>query len=58
VGGQDVDVTRLSAHAAERMDIGQGDQPRVVLAGPEGNESCVLGPRGQSRTGPEFAAVR
>lgn len=27
---------------ARRVDIGQGDQPWVVLADPEGNEFCVL----------------
>ena len=42
---QDADVTRLLAHGARRVDIGQGDQPWVVLADPEGNEFCVLGQR-------------
>ncbi|MET9319415.1 VOC family protein [Streptomyces sp. NPDC003038] len=42
---QDAEVTRLVAHGARRVDIGQGDQPWVVLADPEGNEFCVLGQR-------------
>ena len=37
---------RLLAHGATRVDVGQGaDVPWVVLADPEGNEFCVLGPR-------------
>ena len=44
---QDAEVARLVAHGAQRADIGQGDQPWVVLADPEGNEFCVLGPRQQ-----------
>jgi hypothetical protein len=39
---QDAEVARLVAHGARRVDIGQGDQPWVVLADPEGNEFCVL----------------
>ena len=42
---QDAEVARLVAHGAQRVDIGQGDQRWVVLADPEGNEFCVLGPR-------------
>ena len=42
---RDAEVARLVAHGAERVDIGQGDRPWVVLADPEGNEFCVLGPR-------------
>ena len=42
---QDAQVARLLAHGAQRVDIGQGDVPWVVLADPEGNEFCVLGPR-------------
>ncbi|MGW7052618.1 VOC family protein [Streptomyces sp. NPDC054887] len=42
---QDAEVARLIAHGARRVDIGQGDQPWVVLADPEGNEFCVLGER-------------
>lgn len=41
---QDAEVARLLAHGARRVDIGQGDRPWVVLADPEGNEFCVLGP--------------
>jgi hypothetical protein len=40
---QDAEVARLVALGARRVDIGQGDQPWVVLADPEGNEFCVLG---------------
>ena len=43
---QDAEVTRLLDLGASRVDIGQGqDVPWVVLADPEGNEFCVLGPR-------------
>jgi hypothetical protein len=42
---QAAEVARLLAHGARRVDIGQGDQPWVVLAAPEGNEFCVLGQR-------------
>ncbi|MFH9615158.1 VOC family protein [Streptomyces pratensis] len=42
---QDAEVARLVAHGATRFDIGQGEQPWVVLADPEGNEFCVLGER-------------
>lgn len=42
---QDAEVARLLAHGARRVDVGQGDQASwVVLADPEGNEFCVLGP--------------
>ena len=43
---QDAEVARLLAHGATRAAVGQGtDVPWVVLADPEGNEFCVLGPR-------------
>lgn len=42
---QAAEVARLEALGAQRVDIGQGDQPWVVLADPEGNEFCVLGQR-------------
>ncbi|GAA2937691.1 VOC family protein [Streptomyces enissocaesilis] len=42
---QDAEVARLVAHGARRVDVGQGDESWVVLADPEGNEFCVLGPR-------------
>ena len=44
---QAAEVDRLLALGARRVDIGQGEQPWVVLADPEGNEFCVLGPRRQ-----------
>ncbi|MCX5134494.1 VOC family protein [Streptomyces sp. NPDC060011] len=44
---QAAEVARLLAHGARHVDIGQGEQPWVVLADPEGNEFCVLGPRRQ-----------
>ncbi|SEC83012.1 VOC family protein [Streptomyces sp. PAN_FS17] len=44
---QDAEVARLEAHGAKRVDIGQGVQPWVVMADPEGNEFCILGPRRQ-----------
>lgn len=42
---RDAEVQRLLALGATHADVGQGDQPWVVLADPEGNEFCVLGPR-------------
>ena len=45
---QAAEVDRLLALGARRVDIGQGEQPWVVLADPEGNEFCVLGTRRQS----------
>ena len=42
---QDAEVERLLGLGATRVDIGQGEQPWVVLADPEGNEFCVLTPR-------------
>lgn len=44
---QAVEVARLEAHGAQRVDIGQGDPSWVVMADPEGNEFCVLGQRRQ-----------
>lgn len=38
------EVERLIALGAVRADIGQGSVPWTVLADPEGNEFCVLGP--------------
>ncbi|WP_248963981.1 VOC family protein [Sphaerisporangium perillae] len=42
---QQAEVDRLLALGARPADVGQGAQPWVVLADPEGNEFCVLGPR-------------
>jgi hypothetical protein len=42
---RDAEVERLLALGATRADVGQGDQPWVVLADPEGNEFCVLSSR-------------
>jgi hypothetical protein len=42
---QAAEVDRLLALGARHADIGQGEQPWVVLADPEGNEFCVLGTR-------------
>jgi predicted enzyme related to lactoylglutathione lyase len=39
------EVERLVGLGARRVDVGQGEQPWVVLADPEGNEFCVLAPR-------------
>jgi len=39
---QQGEVDRLLALGAVLADIGQGRQPWVVLADPEGNEFCVL----------------
>ncbi len=42
---RDEEVARLTALGATPVDVGQGEQPWVVLADPEGNEFCVLGRR-------------
>jgi predicted enzyme related to lactoylglutathione lyase len=42
---RDEEVARLVALGAQPVDVGQGEQPWVVLADPEGNEFCVLGRR-------------
>ncbi|WP_329406570.1 VOC family protein [Streptomyces sp. NBC_00704] len=42
---QRAEVDRLLSLGARRADVGQGEQPWVVLADPEGNEFCVLGAR-------------
>ena len=42
---QQAEVVRLLALGARHADIGQGEQPWVVLADPEGNEFCVLSSR-------------
>jgi hypothetical protein len=39
---RDEEVERLIALGARRVDVGQGERSWVVLAGPEGNEFCVL----------------
>jgi predicted enzyme related to lactoylglutathione lyase len=47
---QELEVGRLIAMGASPVDIGQGEQTWVVLADPEGNEFCVLTPRGPEAT--------
>jgi hypothetical protein len=42
---QAAEVERLLALGASKVDIGQGEQPWVVLSDPEGNEFCVLSDR-------------
>ncbi|HET9051549.1 MAG TPA: VOC family protein [Candidatus Dormibacteraeota bacterium] len=42
---QAAELDRLVALGARRIDVGQGEVPWVVLADPEGNEFCLLGPR-------------
>ena len=42
---RDEEVDRIVGLGATRVDVGQGEQPWVVLADPEGNEFCVLGRR-------------
>ena len=42
---RDEEVARVEALGATRADVGQGEQPWVVLEDPEGNEFCVLGRR-------------
>ncbi|WP_433292307.1 VOC family protein [Pseudonocardia sp. CA-142604] len=43
---QQAEVGRLLELGAQRADIGQGQVPWVVMRDPEGNEFCVLEPRG------------
>jgi catechol 2,3-dioxygenase-like lactoylglutathione lyase family enzyme len=43
-GSIEAEVARLVALGARRADVGQGSQPWAVLADPEGNEFCILGP--------------
>ncbi|MEV5934450.1 VOC family protein [Streptomyces sp. NPDC052079] len=42
---QEAEVARLLALGARHADIGQGEQPWVVLTDIEGNEFCVLSSR-------------
>lgn len=42
---RDREVRRLLSLGACPADVGQGEQPWVVLADPEGNEFCILGSR-------------
>ncbi|MFG1819435.1 VOC family protein [Kribbella sp. NPDC049174] len=42
--GKAAEVARLEALGATPANVGQGDVPWTVLADPEGNEFCVLGP--------------
>jgi hypothetical protein len=44
----EAEVERLLGLGARRADMGQGEVPWVVLADPEGNEFCVLGPLARS----------
>ncbi|MEU4575323.1 VOC family protein [Nonomuraea sp. NPDC023979] len=41
-GDQRAEVDRLLSLGAQRVDLGQGDVPWVVMADPDGNEFCVL----------------
>lgn len=51
-------VARLRTLGATPAQVGQGEVPWTVLADPEGNEFCVLEPRGIYRdTGPVAAVV-
>ena len=44
--GRDAEVERILALGATRVEIGQtGEESWTVLADPEGNEFCVLGPK-------------
>ncbi|MBV9204102.1 MAG: VOC family protein [Actinobacteria bacterium] len=42
---QHAEVERFLQAGARHADIGQGTQPWIVLADPEGNEFCVLSAR-------------
>ena len=46
---QAAEVERLLALGPTPADVGQGDVSWAVLADPEGNEFCVLSPRGSRR---------
>ena len=51
-------VSRARDLGGGQADIGQGDVPWVVMADPEGNEFCILGPRDVYRdTGPVAAIL-
>jgi hypothetical protein len=43
----DAELQRLLGLGARHADVGQGSQPWTVLADPEGNEFCLLGPLGE-----------
>jgi hypothetical protein len=43
-GNLHAEIERLVALGATRIDIGQGEAGRVVMADPDGNEFCVLTP--------------
>ena len=45
LGDQQMEVERLVALGARRVDIGQGEVDWVVMVDPDGNELCVLTPR-------------
>ena len=42
---------------AQHADIGQGNVPWQVMADPEGNDFCILDPRGEYRRSASLAAV-
>lgn len=44
-GDQQAEADRLVSLGATRIDIGQGEASRVVMADPDGHEFCVLAPR-------------
>ncbi len=43
--GQEDELERLKGLGAAPVDVGQGEQPWIVLADPEGNEFCLLAAR-------------
>ena len=45
-GDQQAEVDRLVSLGARRVDLGQGGPGWVTMADPDGNEFCVLAPRG------------
>lgn len=50
-------VEALLAMGATPVNVGQTDQPWVVLADPEGNEFCVLEPRERYQHGATLASI-
>jgi predicted enzyme related to lactoylglutathione lyase len=50
-GDQQAEVDRLISLGATRIDIGQGDGSRVIMADPDGHEFCVLPAGATTRSG-------
>lgn len=44
-GDQQAELKRLGSLGASRIDFGQDDVSRVMMADPDGRQFCVLTPR-------------